>query len=190
MLGCARSQRVKEQGEKDKAPSSTPQPQAAEAPSAPTVSPPPAAEPGAASAEHEDDLSAPADLEEKADRGPSSVAPRKSSAKPSAKKKERSSSSSGEGRGGIGTTEDEPASARVQAAFDEIETAFGSLDGALTLSTPDCAGARRFGERICSLSDEICRLAEASSNPEELALCVDGRQRCGEARRRLAARCE
>ncbi len=189
-LGCARSQRAKEQGEKEKAPAAAEQPQ--EEPMAPAQPPPPEpeAEPGGAAAELEEQQAAPADAEDKAEQGPSTLSPRRSPAKPSAKKRERSSASSGAGRGGIGTTDDAPASERVTAAFREIEAAFSSLDGALTLSTPDCEGARRFGQRICSLSDDICRLAEASANPEELALCVDARERCGEARRRLTARCE
>jgi hypothetical protein len=152
--------------------------------------PEPQAAPEQPGAEFKDESAAPAEADsfekeapEKA-KAPSST---RYGAKPSPK---RGSASSGAGRGGIGTTEEDRASTRVRAAFEEIETAFSGLGDALALSAPDCESARRFGERICALSEEICRLAEDSQNSQELALCVDGRQRCAQARQRLADKCE
>jgi hypothetical protein len=185
-LACAR-QAPKEQTEQRRAPAAEQPAPPATATVAPTTSSLPEPAPTLDDKELRDETAAPAKPEAakveapKKAKAPSSVR----RAKPSPKR-----SSSGEGLGGIGTTEEERASTRVRSAFDEIETNFTRLGDVLALSTPDCESARRFGERICSLSEEICRLAEASQNTEELALCVDGRRRCAEARRRLSDSCE
>jgi hypothetical protein len=77
----------------------------------------------------------------------------------------------------------------IEQADERLAATYESLGDELRLSSPDCTTARGFGDRICGLAEHICRIAERGDEPSELALCVDGRNRCAEARRRLQERC-
>lgn len=90
----------------------------------------------------------------------------------------------------IGTVGDRHTmSVDIERAEAELQANFERLGDALRLSSPDCPSARQYGARVCELAEHICRLAEKGDEPEELALCVDGRNRCAEVRRRLGERC-
>lgn len=89
----------------------------------------------------------------------------------------------------VGTVGGRYAALSIAQAEAELEASFGRLGNALRLSSPDCPSARQFGAKVCELAEHICRLAEQGNDSNELALCVDGRNRCAEARRRLAERC-
>jgi hypothetical protein len=77
----------------------------------------------------------------------------------------------------------------IGQAERELEASFGRLSEELRLNTPDCPSAEQFVNRICELAEHICRLAEKEDEPEDLAVCVDGRNRCAESRRRYSDRC-
>jgi hypothetical protein len=100
--------------------------------------------------------------------------------------KPKASAKRSDDKGGLDSLDGDGEIAR---AARELEANFEQLGDALRLSTPDCPSARQFGERICGLAERICRIAEASEDPDELALCVDGRNRCAESQRRLSERC-
>jgi hypothetical protein len=73
--------------------------------------------------------------------------------------------------------------------MDEIEALSKRLDGALTLSTPDCTSAWSFRDRICDLADRICDLANRSAERDVAERCTDGRSRCQRATSRVRESC-
>jgi len=102
--------------------------------------------------------------------------------------KPKSSKKSTASRGAVDSV-DEESRADIEQAARELEANFERLGDALRLATPDCPSARQFGQRICDLAERICRIAERGDDSDQLALCVDGRNRCAESQRRLAERC-
>jgi hypothetical protein len=79
--------------------------------------------------------------------------------------------------------------ARERAPLTEIETWDKQLDGALTLSTPDCNTSWALRDRICDLAQRLCDLAARSAEPEVADRCTDGRARCERATTRVRAAC-
>ena len=63
------------------------------------------------------------------------------------------------------------------------------LGDALALAAPDCDVARGLRDRICDLSERICKLTEATADGTVKERCDDGRRRCGHAKETVASRC-
>jgi hypothetical protein len=76
-----------------------------------------------------------------------------------------------------------------RAAPPEMETWGRQLDGALTLSTPDCSMAWALRDKICDLAQRLCDIAGRSAEPEVAERCTDGRSRCERATSRVRAGC-
>lgn len=72
---------------------------------------------------------------------------------------------------------------------DEIEALSRRLEGALTLSVPDCTSAWSLRDRICDLADRICDLAGRSAERDVAERCADGRTRCERATSRVRESC-
>jgi hypothetical protein len=135
----------------------------------------PASQPGYAAPEAE--KSAPKDEESAGDRArgestpeslsPAPAAPAGGAALPGSTKRE--------GKGG------EP--------MDEIDALTRRLEGALSLSTPDCTSAWSLRDRICDLADRICDLANRSAERDVAERCSDGRSRCQRATSRVRESC-
>jgi len=65
------------------------------------------------------------------------------------------------------------------------------LDNAVSLDTPDCPSARERRKSICDLASQICKLVDRDPNVASVeGYCDDARQRCNEAGRRTAERCD
>ncbi len=92
-------------------------------------------------------------------------------------------------RGPVDSLGPDVSSLSIEQAERELETTFTRLGQELRLSSPDCPSAQQFVGRVCELAEHICRLAEENDEPQQLATCVDGRNRCAESRRRYAAKC-
>jgi len=73
--------------------------------------------------------------------------------------------------------------------MDEIDSLSRRLEGALTLSTPDCTSAWSLRDRICDLADRICDLAGRSAERDVAERCSDGRARCERATSRVRESC-
>jgi hypothetical protein len=73
--------------------------------------------------------------------------------------------------------------------LDEIDTLSRRLEGALSLSTPDCTSAWSLRDRICDLADRICDLAGRSAERDVAERCNDGRSRCQRATSRVRESC-
>ncbi len=119
------------------------------------------------------------------------LAPRPKAASPSKKKASRkpeTPSAPQRSRGPVDSLS-ELSTLSIGQAERELEATFSRLGEELRLSSPDCPSAEQFVDRICELAEHICRLAEKEDEPEELALCVDGRNRCAESRRRYSEKC-
>jgi hypothetical protein len=80
-------------------------------------------------------------------------------------------------------------SERETKTLPDIELWGKQLDGALTLSTPDCNTAWALRDRICDLAQRLCDLASRSAEPEVADRCTDGRARCERATARVRAAC-
>lgn len=88
----------------------------------------------------------------------------------------------------------EPAKDRARAGeLDalraELQATYASLGHALELAQPDCESAGQFRDRVCALSEQICRLAEQQPTPSANATCTDGRERCRESHKRFDESC-
>lgn len=65
------------------------------------------------------------------------------------------------------------------------------LGRAVKLGAPDCPSAESRKKAVCDLAGQICQLVERDPNVASVAqYCEDAKQRCSEATRRTAARCE
>jgi len=73
--------------------------------------------------------------------------------------------------------------------LDEIDVLSRRLEGALSLSTPDCTSAWSLRDRICDLADRICDLAGRSAERDVAERCSDGRSRCERATSRVRESC-
>lgn len=72
---------------------------------------------------------------------------------------------------------------------DDLDFLTRKLDGALSLSAPDCTTAWALRDRICDLAQRLCDLAARSAEPEMAERCSDGRGRCERATTRVRASC-
>jgi hypothetical protein len=100
-----------------------------------------------------------------------------------------------------------PSAARPESAGPPKAEAKRSLDvddsvsqaGALmqqlrstpSMPTADCPAAREQRATICALAERICRLVDRDPNVASIAdYCTEARQRCADAGRRTAERCD
>lgn len=79
--------------------------------------------------------------------------------------------------------------ARGEGAADDIEALGKRLEGALSLSVPDCTTAWSLRDRICDLADRICDLAGRSAERDIAERCTDGKARCERATSRVRESC-
>lgn len=89
----------------------------------------------------------------------------------------------------VDSLEDSDAQLSFEQAERELEASFSKLGDELRLSSPDCPTARQLAGRVCQLAEHICRIAERGKDAVRLATCVDGRNRCAEANRRIEGKC-
>jgi hypothetical protein len=75
------------------------------------------------------------------------------------------------------------------AEADDIDALSKRLEGALTLSVPDCTTAWSLRDRICDLADRICDMAGRSAERDVVERCNDGRTRCERATSRVRESC-
>jgi hypothetical protein len=73
--------------------------------------------------------------------------------------------------------------------MDDIDALGKKLEGALSLSAPDCTTAWSLRDRICDLADRICDLAARSAERDIAERCADGRTRCERATSRVRESC-
>jgi hypothetical protein len=65
------------------------------------------------------------------------------------------------------------------------------LDDAVKLSTPDCPSARERKQAICDLAQQICQMVDRDPDIASVeSYCDDARQRCSDAEKRTAQRCQ
>lgn len=152
-------------------------------------SPPPSGEPGSPPA-----AAAPVEAEqapEGAVSGESKAAERSAAGSGASPRMEapKQRSAPRAGRPGSVDSLQDPDALSFEGAERELHAAFGKLGGELRLASPDCPTARQLAGRVCELAEHICRIAERGEDPVRLATCVDGRNRCSEARRRIEDKC-
>jgi hypothetical protein len=59
------------------------------------------------------------------------------------------------------------------------------------LSTPDCPSARERKQAICDLAQQICQMVDRDPDIASVeSYCDDARQRCSDAEKRTAQRCQ
>jgi hypothetical protein len=64
------------------------------------------------------------------------------------------------------------------------------LDDAVKVSTPDCPSARERKQAICDLAQQICQMVDHDPDVASVeSYCDDARQRCSDAEKRTAQRC-
>ena len=64
------------------------------------------------------------------------------------------------------------------------------LDDAVKLSTPDCPSARERKQAICDLAQQICQMVDRDPDVASVeSYCDDAKQRCSDAEKRTAQRC-
>jgi hypothetical protein len=75
--------------------------------------------------------------------------------------------------------------------YDLLTVRYSQFEEALSSGAPRCGEAERLRALVCDLAERICDLVEdlprSSSGHGQ---CLDGRQRCEDAKRRYAAQCE
>lgn len=94
-----------------------------------------------------------------------------------------------EARGGNALEERKPMPDDIEDASEALSKTFSNLERALELSVPDCTTAKQLRDRVCELSEHICRLADETDTRASQELCGDGRGRCADARKRYEITC-
>lgn len=94
-----------------------------------------------------------------------------------------------EARAGNALEEQKPMPDDIEDASEALSKTFSNLERALELSVPDCTTAKQLRDRVCELSEHICRLAGDTDNRASQEMCGDGRGRCADAKRRYSATC-
>jgi hypothetical protein len=120
---------------------------------------------------------------------PNEQLPEKNPARSSEKKKGSAGDlDQGAGRGASGLPPSGPQEegAHSSGLYSELIQAFDHM--AQALSAPDCVSAAVFRDRVCELSERICRLADERPSAGATQHW-DGRARCGDARRSFATSC-
>jgi hypothetical protein len=87
----------------------------------------------------------------------------------------------------VGSSRPNVADLDLGAAEKALADASKELGNALALATPDCSVLRPLRDRICELSEHICRLGGA--DPEINVRCEDGKRRCSDAKDRVGSQC-
>jgi hypothetical protein len=77
------------------------------------------------------------------------------------------------------------------APTERTQTLRQRLDDAVRLSTPDCPSARERKQAICDLAQQICQMVDRDPDVASVeSYCDDAKQRCNEAAKRTAQRCQ
>ena len=75
-------------------------------------------------------------------------------------------------------------------ALRALDEATRLLDDTMSAGAPDCGTAKVLRDRICELSERICRIAgESAPNPELAAHCADATPRCERAKSKVTGPC-
>lgn len=82
----------------------------------------------------------------------------------------------------------------AERALGPTERALGPLrqrlDDAVKASTPDCPSARERKQAICDLAHQICQMVDRDPDIASVeSYCDDAKQRCSDAEKRTAQRC-
>jgi len=77
------------------------------------------------------------------------------------------------------------------APSDRTRALRQQLDDAVKLSTPDCPSARERKQAICDLAQQICQMVDRDPDVASVeSYCGDAKQRCSDAEKRTAQRCQ
>jgi outer membrane biosynthesis protein TonB len=158
------------------APRETP-PSAPEAPPPPAVTPPPPPAPPEGEASE-------APARDTSQKKPSSQAlPRKAAPAPSPAAPEGAGAPKASAESKRALDRDD-AAARANALMQQLRSTPSQ-------PTADCPAAREQRATICALADRICRMVDRDPNVASIAdYCSEARQRCADAGRRTAERCD
>jgi hypothetical protein len=77
------------------------------------------------------------------------------------------------------------------SAVERASALMEQLRSTRSVPAADCPGARTQRDTICALAERICRLVDRDPNVASIAdYCSEARQRCVDAGRRTAERCD
>lgn len=175
----------------------TKEPSREETPTPASSSAPPSPAPPAPSAESEKKEMAPEqsnggsarDLGDPGNRAPSPVAAPSAPPRAQAPAKARARSApKAAAEGAPSDADDALENERAPSAPREL---MQRLSDAYRGGSPDCPSAQSRKKAVCDLATQICQLMDRDPNVASVAeYCEDAKQRCSEAQRRTAERCE
>jgi hypothetical protein len=133
----------------------------------------------------------PAAADQFAARRPAPAPAASGAVSPQPAKRARERSSVAPERRAGGAADDREADEKGKGGAGVPSSLLQRLDNAVNLDTPDCPSARERRKSICALARQICRLVDRDPNVASVeGYCDDARQRCNEAERRTAERCD